>query len=119
MTEQIPDIHVHVHVGGDADLNAKIDQLGAQMSALTDAIDAMQTRVAEDFTELRRLLDEAIATDAADAARIAELQARADQLVADNQALMTDQAEAITRLGGVDPDPNFPAAPTPEPTPEP
>ncbi len=117
MTEQIPDIHIHVHVGGDADLTAQLEQLGAQMSALTDAIDAMQTRVSEDFAEMRRLLDEAIATDAADAARIAELEARADQLVADNQALMTDQADAITRLQGVDPDPAFPL--TPGPTPEP
>lgn len=83
------------------------------MSALTDAIDAMQARVTEDFAEMRRIVNEALATDAADQARIAELTQRADQLTADNAAMLADQTDAIGRLQGVDPDPNFPAQPEP------
>lgn len=112
------DIHVHVHVGtGDsAELLAKITELGEQMSALTDAVDQLTARVEVDAAEWRRLLAEALATEVSDAAKIAELTARADALTAENAAFVADTADAIARMGGVDPDPNFPpVAPPTEP----
>jgi len=84
------------------------DPIGVQMSALSDALVAMKARVAEDFANLRALLDEALANDAADDATIAEVTARADALQADIDAALAD-------VGAVDPDPAFPAAPPVEP----
>jgi hypothetical protein len=82
------------------------DPVGEQMSALSDALTALKGRVAEDFGELRRLLDEALANDAADDATIAEVTARADELQADIDA-------AIADAGTVDPDASFPGQPAP------
>jgi len=82
------------------------------MSALSDALTAMKDRVAADFGELRRMLDEALGNDAADATRLQEVTARADQLQADIDA-------AIGEISAIDPDPANPAAPPPEGEPPP
>jgi hypothetical protein len=84
------------------------DSIGNQMSALSDALQAMTARINEDFANLRALLDEALANDAADDAALAAANARADELQADIDA-------AITAVGAVDPDPANPAAPVEPP----
>jgi hypothetical protein len=110
MTDTPPDIHVHVHLGGDSDTQAKLDQLGAQMTALTDAIDQMRARIDADFANVSDLLERALATDAADEAEKARLR----QELADMQLSHTAEIDdAVARLGAVDPDPNFPEQPTP------
>lgn len=101
--------NVTINYGGDnAEVLRAISLLEEHMSALSDAVAAANARVAEDFANLRALLDQALATDVADAAKIAELTAQAD-------ALTADAAEAVTALGALDPDPSFPAAPVEPP----
>jgi hypothetical protein len=80
------------------------DTIGNQMSALSDALQAMSARINEDFANLRALLDEALANDAADATALAEANAKADSLQADIDA-------ALGAIAAVDPDADFPAQP--------
>ena len=73
------------------------EPVGVQMTALSDALSAMKSRIDEDVANFRRLIDEAVAANAGDDAEIERLTARADELQADIDA-------ALTEIGNVDPD---------------
>lgn len=77
-------------------LTQALQRIETQMSALTDAVNAMKARIDTDVAHLRALLDEALATDAADAAEIARLTAEAD--------------EAVASINAIDPVADFPPA---------
>lgn len=100
-------------------------QQGDAMSDLTGAVDrntealsAMNARVAEDVANLQSLLDQAVAeaqaaaaNDVADAAAIADLNSRLGALQ-DEAATVVERINANTAtLAGIDPDTSFPAAP--------
>lgn len=80
------------------------------MSAFTDALTAAVDRVNQDFTHLRELLDQALATDIADQAVI-------DALRADANTTAAEMAAAVDALRAIDPDASFPPAPPVEPPP--
>ena len=110
----------------DTSTSGKLDQIiallntqGAKMSALTDAVDAIQVRVGEriaalqaTIADLTQQLIEAMANDAADAATIAEKQAQLDALNAEIQS-QVDELNAAFADVPTEPEP------TPEPEPEP
>lgn len=114
------DINLNFNLPG---VSAKLDQIltiletqGAQMSALSDAVDALVARVSEDVQHLRDLLAEsqareaaALANDAADAAAIAAAQTERDAALADADA-------TVARLNAIDPVADFPGV---EPEPQP
>lgn len=109
----VPDT-VHLHLTTDAEaILARFDTQETQMTALTDAVTALQGRIEEDVAELNRklaekdgLLQQALATDAADAAAIADLTAQ-------NEALNADIATTVASLSAIDPVADFPAVETP------
>lgn len=104
--------HVHVHVEyDDTEILATLARMEEKMSALSDAVAGVATRVNDDFNHLHELLDAALATDAADAAEIARLKGEADTVAA-------DMAATIDALNAIDPDADFPA-PVEEPVEEP
>ena len=81
------------------------------MSALSDAVDALQARVTEDVARLQQIADEAnqraldaAANDAADAATIADLQAQVDASNAEAQQI-------VDRINAIDPVADFPGVP--------
>jgi len=78
------------------------DTIGNQMTALSDALQAMQARINEDWAKLREELNTALANDAADDEELAAANARAD-------ALQADIDEALGTIAAVDPDASFPA----------
>ena len=71
----------------------------------------MGARINDDVANLRDLLNQALATDTANQAEIARLNAEAD-------AAVTSINDAIAQVSAIDPDPNFPPpAPPVEPNP--
>jgi hypothetical protein len=105
------DIHIHV----DVIQGARLDQLEIAMSEITDALAAQATALTEmtaridaDFAHITDLLNTAVATDATDAATIADLQAQLAALQAD--AALATQAinDSTAALAAVDPDPTNP-----------
>jgi hypothetical protein len=114
------DINVYNYQTTDEELHDKIDRIltllrrqGANMSQLSDAVDALQGRISEDVSHLLDLLSAAnaraeasAANDAADAATIADLQAQ-------NQAAMDDAAATVARITAIDPVADFPGVETP------
>lgn len=97
---------------------AAIQRLGEQMGVLEDKINELNStisaavgRITEDVDHLRSLVTDALATQTADQAEIARLNAEAD-------AAVTSINDAIAGIGSIDPDPSFPAAEPPvEPNP--
>lgn len=75
------------------------------VSDLAAAIDAAVDRIQVDFDELKRQLAEAKSLSAEDRAAL--------------EATITGIEDQVARIGTVDPDPNFPAVPPPEPPPAP
>lgn len=76
----------------------------------------MKDRVSADFAEMRRLLDQsqaneaaALANDAADAATIAAAQAAAQAASDRADELQASIDAAVADIASVDPDPSFPA----------
>ena len=103
---------VHIHIVHDnAEVLARLTTLENIMTALSDAVDALQERINVDVVELNRqiaalsgLLDTANANDATDAAAIADLGAQRD-------ALMAEIADTISRIATIDPVADFPGVP--------
>jgi hypothetical protein len=100
-------VHVHVTVLPTEAIERLIT-LENMMTALSDAVDALQERINVDVTELLRqiselsgLLDTAMANDASDAAAIADLTAQRDDLLAQIN-------ETISRISTIDPVADFP-----------
>lgn len=90
---------------------------GEKMSQLSEAVDALQSRISEDVTHLLDLLSQAnaraeaaVANDAADAATI-------EALRAENQAALDDATATVARITNIDPVADFPGV-EPEPQPE-
>lgn len=77
------------------------------MSALTEAIQSLVTRISGDFDNMRALLDQALATRTEDQAEIERLRAEAD-------AVQAELAQNIEAINAIDPDPAFPAAVDPD-----
>src|SRR5688500_12916881 len=85
------------------------DPIGTQMTALSEALVAQGARIAEDFTEMRRLLTEsqaneaaALTNDAADAATIAAAQEAAAAAAARADELQADIDDALGVIGTTD-----------------
>lgn len=93
-------------------INAKLTNLEAMMSALSDAVAAAAARVNDDFAHLRDLLDQALATETANQAEIARLTSEAD-------AVQADVNQAVADLANMDPDPDNPVVVEEPPVEEP
>lgn len=106
---------INVFPGADPEIHRKLDELltlasqqGATVSDLSDAVDALLVRVNEDVNHLLDLLAAsqaaeaaALANDAADAQTIAERTAERDAALADAQA-------TVARINAIDPLGDFP-----------
>lgn len=106
---------INVFGGADPEIHRKLDELltlasqqGATVSDLSDAVDALLVRVNEDVNHLLDLLAAsqaaeaaALANDAADAQTIAERTAERDAALADAQA-------TVARINAIDPLGDFP-----------
>lgn len=112
--EQRVDFHIYVHPeshngnGSNAEIKATLQRIEDKMSALLDAVE----RVVAAVGVLQGAFDAAVATDVADAAEIARLQAIVD-------AANADAAAAIAELANVIPAPADPPVEPPviDPTP--
>lgn len=111
MPDVVPqDIHVHVHLGEEdpqilkrlTSMESLMSDMSGAMNNLSTAINDVSQRIDEDVAHLQDLLNQAMATDAADQATIAQLQADAAQTIQRLNA-STDQLQAI------DPIKDFPA----------
>jgi len=104
-------VHLHITMSSDnQEILSRLTSMENTMSALSDAVDALIERINTDVTELQRLLAEkdallqaALATDAADAATIADLTAQ-------NDAKNAEIADTIARIQAIDPVTDFPPA---------
>jgi peptidoglycan hydrolase CwlO-like protein len=119
---------VHIHITNRVDntpVLARLTSMENTMSELSDAVAAQTAAIADltdkisvDFAELQRqlaakdaLLQEALATDVADAATIADLTARNEALNAETAATVASITANTSALNALDPLPDFPAAP--------
>ncbi len=89
-----------------ADLQESAAEQGEAMSALTDAVANLKSRVNEDVDHLKSLLEEALATETSNEAEIQRLRDEAASVGAEVDA-------AIADINSFDPDPSNPAAPAP------
>lgn len=87
-----------------------INELGAQVSDLTDALAGAVSRIDEDFAHMADLVTQALAADASDKTEIERLTAALDEATVQHAAV-------IAGLNAINPDPNFPVVPAPAPTP--
>lgn len=112
-----PDPRLNAIIEGLAVLTEAVllmrEELGEQMSELSDAVQAVKQRVEVDVQHLRDRITElgdelttAAANDAADAAEIERL----NGLVSDAKA---EADQAVANLNAIDPDPDNPPADTP------
>lgn len=112
-------VHIHITHVDNTEVLTRLDSMENTMSDLSGAssdlaaaINDVVTRVDEDVAHLQDLLNQALAADAADQATIQQLRDQAT-------AVILSLNESTNRLKGINPDPNFPAVPTPAPTPAP
>lgn len=105
-------VHIHISVP-PTEILERLNTMENMMTALSDAVDALQSRIDVDVAELLRqigelsgLLDQAMANDASDAAAIADLTAQRD-------ALMSDINDTVARISTIDPVADFPGVEPP------
>lgn len=93
------------------EIETNMADITGAVTALTDAVASMQTRIDADVQHLRDLLSQALATDTANQAEIARLNAEGDAAVAS----ITGATAAVAAIDPLSDNP----APTPVPDPEP
>lgn len=92
-------------------IEIKMGLIEDKVTELVAAVGDLSTRVVEDVQSLRDIISQALATETANAAEIARLNAEAD-------AAVTSINDAIAAVQGIDPVPEFPPVEPPvEPTP--
>lgn len=104
----------------------RLNAIEGIMSALSDAVAGVKSRLDEDWAEAQRqiqelsnLVDQAAALDVTQEAEIADLKSQRDAILSDFQTAQQDASAAVEELNAIDVDPSFPAQPEPEPEPEP